>query len=449
MLAVEEDGWPGVVATSALYEGPIDLAAFRESLNEGLATRPKLASNLAIVGPVTKQRLVWRHRTTPLDLEVIDRRAEGVPEGDPDSWLPDVDLNSSPWFPDLSIEYPVKMRLSSFSDTCHVFTLWAHHAVGDGSYFAVFLLEASARYHEKVIGSEPDWAWMPSMHAVVTAAPSDAEEAGPLWRYLRDGLQKERDFPHKQASQIIGTRGVAAPILASSTIPDDDVIQALRHKARSLKGSVTDLALAASILAIAEWNERHGSPVELQRHNVAVNLRGRIPEASDASIQNQVTGFVVRANSPMWRDPATLVRTIAGERKAFLDDGEYLHMLTMTRAMDRILSKVPVSLRLRLLTGVATTLSLNVTNLGVVFPEIVDGTFTGNSALQQVGEMELRSSVMLGNPIPSCPNLLALATTHVGLNLELSGNRANITPEELTQVLDQIIVKLRDFADLT
>ena len=447
MLALEEEGWPGVIATSVLYEGPMHVEVLRESIEEALVSRPNLTATLAIRGPRTSQELVWRHVGADLPFEVVDRRSEGVPEGDPERWLPDVDLNSSPWFPDLAVEAPLKVRLSSFTDDCHVLTLWGHHSVGDGSFFAMFALDFQARYHEKVMGSEPEWAFLPSMHAVVNAQPV-AEVDTVRWRtFLGEAWRKERDFPHDEVGQIAGTPGTPAQLLVAARIADDEVIKTLRSKARELGGSLTDLTIGAAILAISEWNEGRGSPIQFQRHNVAVNLRGRVAQTTDDSLRNEVGGYLVCSPRTQWDDPEALVSAIAGERKSFLGGGQYINQLKVSRGVERATSWLSVQRRLKLGMLMARGLTLNTSNLGILFPEIVDGQLTGRPGLQEVGGMHIRAGALLGNPIPSCPNLLAMAMGHRGLSLQLSGNRATASHEELAQVLDGIVVKLLTFAN--
>jgi hypothetical protein len=446
LFAADHDGSPLTVSVSALLEGPIDIEAMQESLNEALIERPSLTSTIAALGTPPRQRMIWVHRGGPVEIEVMDRRAEGVPTGDPDHWLPNVDLNTDPWMPDLTRETPLRVRISSFSDECHVQTVWGHHTAGDGSFYAMLLLDMSARYHKRVMGSEPEWAWLPSMHAVMNAVPAHQVKPPPWREYLRRLRSLDREYPVDAMGRFKGTPGIPAPLLASRTIGDQEAIVELRRRARTLGGSLTDLTIAATKLATAEWNDARGTPIEVQRQFTAMNLRGRIPGASDDSHGNVATGTIIGSRDSQWTDPAGLAHYVASTRKGFVDGGGYLRGVQMTRGIHRVMSLLTVKRHLELIPKILPESSMAITNLGILFPEIVDGQLTGRPGLQEIGGMRVTASAVLVGTRPSGISALAMASTHSGLNLELSGNQAVCTAEEYGEALDLIISKLLSYA---
>jgi hypothetical protein len=446
MFSRDVGGSPLTVSFSALFEGPMDIEAMQESLNEALVERPSLTSTIAALGTPPRQRMIWVHRDMHVDIEVVDRRSEGVPEGDPDHWLPNVDLNTDPWMPDLTRETPLRVRISSFADDIHVQTVWGHHTAGDGSFYAMFMLDVSARYHKKVMGTEPEWAWLPSMHAVMNAVPA-RQVTPPSWRtYLKAVRNLDREYPTNVMGRFTGTPGVAGPVVASRTISDEGVIVELRRRARAVGGSLTDLAIAASKLAVAEWNHRRGTPIEVQRQITTVNLRGRIPGAGDGSLGNLVSGTIIGSRGSQWDDPGELARHVASARGGFVEKGGYLRALKMTSAIHRAMSTLTVRRHLKLAARMWPEATLGVTNLGILFPEIVDGRLTGRPGVQEIGGMTATASAILVGVGETGGTALAMASTASGLNLELSGDQAVCTAEEYGEALELIITKLLSYA---
>ena len=93
------------------------------------------------------------------------------------------------------------------------------------------------------------------------------------------------------------------------------------------------------------------------------------------------------------------------------------------------------------------TRTMGVTNVGITFPEIVDGRFTGKAGLQHVGHMTLGATAILANVNSPGTTTLVMMTTAAGLSLKLLGNRAACTVEEHDKALELIIDKLLAYAE--
>jgi hypothetical protein len=442
-LAVESPGWPQTIAVSTIFGGPCDPEAFRDSIIQAASSRPEFTAGLATVGRAPNQKLVWRHKPEPLSVELVDRSDEGVPGGDFHTWLPQIDIDREPFAPDVTIEHPARFRITTLSDDVHVLTSWLHHALGDGSTFLLFALEFLGRYHERVEGTVPEWMALASMHSVTATAPQI--ELTPWQQFVRQVIASEREFPRSEVAHITGTAGEPRPISVSLLLRDEDEINQMRDRARASGGSLTDIGVASAITSIARWNEERGVATPSQSHAVVVNLRGRVAHLDDTSPQNEIAMLDINSHPDQWSDPDRLLELVAATRTSKLEAGFDVQVSNTMRKVHRVLTRLTTRRRLAVINASWRPHTLNISNMGLVFPEVVDGKPTGGFGLPEIGGLSIHGGVIRSNTIPNSPNTLTMSRGPTGLGMVLSGNTATTSATELAELADRLLATMRAY----
>lgn len=202
------------------------------------------------------------------------------------------------------------------------------------------------------------------------------------------------------------------------------------------------------MVAIAEWNEEQGEPARVQRHGIAVNTRGRTPEASLDEGGNQLSQIIVGATPTDIANPEQLLLHIADQRRSMLDEGIDVLNLRWVRGWLKAMSVVPIRQRLPLVNASsAADQTLLVTNAGIYRPEMAGGKPTGAAIQWDLGDLREGALTGWSNTPPTNPNALMVARYHNGLITTLGGNQARTTQDELERVHELMIERLLSFID--
>ena len=148
--------------------------------------------------------------------------------------------------------------------------------------------------------------------------------------------------------------------------------------------------MAASKLALDEFNSSRGTPPDVLYHCMAVNQRLRRPPSELAGQGNPVSVIGIPSNREDRKDPQALLRHVVACKQRKLAQGRDVVLGRVARDIMLASRVVPLSLRHRFLRAVAETkISFYVTNLGVVWPRIENGRPTGETIIRSVGGMDL------------------------------------------------------------
>ncbi len=173
-------------------------------------------------------------------------------------------------------------------------------------------------------------------------------------------------------------------------ITDADLQKALRARARRNGGSLSDLCMAASKLAMQEWNEARGVPTDILMHGLAVNQRGRKSPAQLKATGNPMSAIAVPTNYAERQDPEALLKLVIQRRTQMLSDGYDITVGNFVQRVGASVRFMPARYRYRFMRKIMDRpISLFLTNLGVVWPRMENGKPTGETAVTRVGDMDI------------------------------------------------------------
>ena len=390
ILVWERDGFPQTDWTAFSFNGRCDVPALQAALQQSLRVRPVFNAHLVARRRGFIKSYRWQLTQEPCRLEVRDLREMGKRPEDMEQWLqetltPTINRTIS----DLAREYPVRFILLLLPENCGIFVVVWHHAATDGGGLYDFLRDLFSGYHRLVRGKDPDWARVAGLHA---QAGKIEEVRPPRWeRFLSDVFTQFIQYPPHQSAQMISSPDERPGRNTIRYVFDDPILQkSLRERARRDGGTLSDLSLAAAKLALQEWNEDRGKPPQVMHHWLAVNQRLRQTQTR-TSIQNNPLIAVNIPSLPKDRkDPQALLRHVIAHRTRMLDEGYDVALHRLTKGMLWAGRIMPIGIRypvLRLLMD--HKMSFLLSNVGVVWPRIENGRPTGETAIRQIGDMEL------------------------------------------------------------
>ncbi|MHA1568167.1 MAG: hypothetical protein ACTSXZ_01755 [Alphaproteobacteria bacterium] len=389
ILIWEQERFPQTDYGAFSLSGPCDVGAFARALREAQAGFPKFHAYLVPYRRGVWTTLGWMVQPPPVELEVYDMTSQAEAPADMESWIHETMAPMIAHVQDLKNAYPVRLLLFCLPAERHVFVFLFHHVVIDGGGFYNFLVNVFRIYHRLVTGEEPEWAGVAGLHA--QAGDLRPITPIPAWRLVRELFAEWRKYPMRRVAQIDSRPTASSGRKIVRHLVEDRVLQkALRERARRDGGSLSDLFLAASKLALEEFNADRGADFEIMLHGLAVNQRLRRTVEETAGQGNPMGGIGISSNSTDRRDPEALLRWVISERKRKMEAGYDLWLSWLGRQLINWSRVLPVGMRARALRPFFDMrLSFFLTNLGVVLPRMENGRPTGETAIREVGRMQL------------------------------------------------------------
>lgn len=386
----ERDGFPQTDWTAFSFQGSCDIPAFEAALKKTLPVRPFFQSHLIVRSRFLLQSCYWQPMEEPCQLEVNDLRHMEKRPADIEQWLQETlspALNRMAV--DLAQVYPVRFLLILLPESSGVFAIVWHHTATDGGGLYDFLRTLFAEYHRLITGSNPDWADVAGLHA---QAGNVSEIRPPRWNnFFREAITQIVKYPPHKTAQPASSPSHSRGRKIIRHYFDDPVLQkALRERARQDGGTVSDLCIAAAKLALQDWNESRGKPSEVMYHGLAVNQRLRQPVSLTAVQTNPLIAIGIPSRPEDRKDPQTLLHYVVHHRRRMLDTGYDVALHRLTQGMMRYARLLPISMRYPALRLVMDhPISFFLSNVGIVWPRIENGKPTGETAIRQIGAMEL------------------------------------------------------------
>lgn len=389
LLIWEQPGFPQTDYAAFVLLGRLDPDAMDMALAGVLATRPTFTSRLVW------RRIGWATRPAwipgpPNHIAFVrrDYRAERAP-ADLEDWVHDKLRPVTTRIQDLANEPPVAFELWHVDEERWVLVVVFHHVATDGGGLYDVLRELFAAYHARVTGARPSWADVAGIHAQAGTSPPVAPVSTP--RMALRMLRMDQDYPGSQVAQPWGSSDRPGGRRMIRYVYDDPaLLRELRRRAANSGGSMTDLCLAASKLAMEEWNLAHGADADVFLHGFAINQRARRPAEEIEGQGNPMSGFAVPSRAVERRNPDAVLRLVIERRRAGMDQGYDIAMRELGRRLQGIGLALPRSIRYAALRTVFDRrISFFLTNLGVVWPVIRNGRPTGETAIREVGRAVL------------------------------------------------------------
>lgn len=414
----------------AVLEGPCDIEALAAAIRQVQIDRPELRSRLVDAGTLVSKGYAWRPGV-PGEPRVVDLRDLTEVGRDYDAVIDRIFDRQSTW--DLRSHCPFDTTIAMLRDDRTLLSLEVHHSIGDGEVNFSCMKAILAGYHQRVTGTAPDWAHLGSLASTLGTRGPKAAGFTTVVKYLREFA---RTYPADRVTQAHGTRGARRDrIAARVSIDDAEMQRTIRDRARAQGATITDLTLAATMRAIANWNRSQGADVDVQRAAIAVNRRG-----AGGSGDNEISMVVAGSHNQDLDDPGALMGSLAAQRIRGLELGidgglanAMRHAMTLgsLRPLNAIAGKRAASR-----TDPPGTIML--TNVGLLWPEIVDGRPTSRSFLSEAGGLRLVDLVVVPNLDASGALMLAPMTFNGRFQVVVGGNTARIQQRELRALADLI-----------
>ena len=443
-LAQEVASYPKTEYSNLQFRGPLDVEAFRQAFRDAMRPMPLFHCLLEERRERGVHGLYWIVQERENELVVEDCRDRAEQTLDPVAFIEDYHRERTIRRMDLTREFPARFFLLRLADDVHLLSIVYHHIGFDAAQGYAFLRDLMARYHERVTGAPPEWALAPSItsHA---AAPKTFARWSPLnLRQL-----------HHQMNDIGRWTGGRVSLIASEKTHDElgrtchravfaepEVVRGFRKVAARQEATVTDVLLASIARTIGAWDRERGSARDIVRAMLAVNMRQRT--AMDEAEGMRLSALFLRAERPERMDGGAAIRHFRDARKLRLARGADVALYEMLEFVSRVAVRVPVRFRaplFRRLYEVPTTFVLS--NIGVMWPRIVDGKPTGESSLTRAGNVEI-------DDVHSCPSgspaigLTVIARSLGGkLFVNFSCDRWRFTRPEAAALTDRIVSDLR------
>jgi NRPS condensation-like uncharacterized protein len=393
-LYIEDDDYPKTDFTQMQFTGPIDVAALSEAWEESARQFPIFLSHLferrrgLLYEPYWEVNPELRNR-----LIVEDCRHLVQEPFDPMEFFSLFHATRMRRRLDLRTELPVTPYLIRIADDKHIFSICYHHSAFDPYKGYKVITSMLARYHEKVKGRPPPWA-----EAVGMAALGEQPKSWSLprnmilsysWGNLTKILRRVSKWgkaPALWASEIRDYHLEKGRHSLRYVIDDQKLLEGLYARAKREKAKLNDLILAIAHGVIARWNKEHDSPYQYFRMALISNLKGRmaLPEHIGAAISGFtfITGGLGEANLEK------MISFFRDERDSQLKRGLDVLFRIYLEWWIRKFRIFPINVRRKIwrptVNGMMCPFYLS--NVGVVWPKIVDGRPTMDSVLLGAGD---------------------------------------------------------------
>ncbi len=342
---------------------------------------------------------------------------------------------------DLFSELPAELHLIRVSEKHHVLCTFIHHAAGDVGNIMEFGQKLLATYHELVVGQPPEWASRGLSLSSSGKKPAKHKQA--TWRgMLRNAVRTLTGF----------LKTPALPSGAGDTrdrnqhqikrVLSEEESQILVRLSEGTQASLVDYLTAASHLAIDEWNRRRDIAPGTLTTSLTVNMRGRYKNLDNP---NNSALLFLRSLPYERTDPDEFNRVLSTQRlRHFRSRTDYRYYESL-ESFNNILRILPFPARRRLASHILNKhkVSIAITLLGVLWPELRNGKPTGDTFLKVSGDLEVTEVHGLGYKLASNTRLLLVVYLFRNrLNLIMGASASLFSRQEAEGFMDLIVDNL-------
>ncbi len=344
---------------------------------------------------------------------------------------------------DLIKSAPTEFRLFRHARNRHSFFLLVHHAASDIWTGTGFLRELLANYHRIMTGRPPQWAeegahTSAMKTSVVTPGKQNWSGMRLMARHALNCFMDKPTFP----------RGTGDPDKDGEyyvkTVLTAEETNAIREAGAKAQAAFVDILVWGVNMAVDKWNADLNIRPGTINVSVSVQMRGRYGEL-DAPMGS--SAIVLRFPPTRRTDPAALMGVITDNRAKQLRDLADVKALQAAEKMCGAVGCLPLSTRRRLIHGLCQGRNrpILVGSLGVLWPKVENGRFSGDSYLTRAGGLEVTEAHVKGYALAVRNPLRLLAHTFNGkLNLLLWVCRGHFTRAEATRFLNLFVQVLRE-----
>jgi len=218
--------------------------------------------------------------------------------------------------------------------------------------------------------------------------------------------------------------------------------QILVRLSEGTQASLVDYLTAASHLAIDEWNRRRDIAPGTLTTSLTVNMRGRYKNLDNP---NNSALLFLRSLPYERTDPDEFNRVLSTQRlRHFRSRTDYRYYESL-ESFNNILRILPFPARRRLASHILNKhkVSIAITLLGVLWPELRNGKPTGDTFLKVSGDLEVTEVHGLGYKLASNTRLLLVVYLFRNrLNLIMGASASLFSRQEAEGFMDLIVDNL-------
>ena len=418
-------------------EGPFDVDALKDAVARVVENFPQLRSCLKEVRERGRYRLI-REARPDLEFPFKTREVQDYDTSRPalDTYLElfQQDLDRD-W--DLFEELPGEFHFIPLADDLFLGGVIIHHAAADAATASEVGKQILLAYSENLSGEKSPES--DSIPAFSTSGKRKAAKKKQTWN----------DFIYQAKHSLI-------PLFRRHVLPAGSGISADRgqhqvkrvfteeESSRIMQGSLKkrvsliDLLVVCANLAIDRWNDDRSTPTGMLTTSMTVNMKGRFRGLDTPNS----SGLLYFESRPQERsNTAEFARKISMARiKQFRKhmDGHFYENVTK---MNTLLRPLPFRLKRPMVHRLmqAHQLSVAVTLLGVIWPEIKQGKPTGDSSVKSFRDLTVREVHGLGYKLLSKTHVLLIVYIfRRRLNLVLAASASHFTRREADEFLDLV-----------
>ncbi len=426
-----------VLVTLVEIKGPYRMDCLKDAATRTAGEFPELRSRLKEVREKGRYRLV-REICPDMDFPMKIREALHFDPSTPtldiyfDLFREELDRN---W--DLFNEPPAEIHVVKLTEDFYLCGVIIHHAAADAASASEIGKQVFVAYCEGIFGERPP-------ASDTTPSVSTAKK-----RMVAKKKQTLKDFIYQAKHSLI-------PLIRSHVLPagsgsptdqrqhqikrvlTEEESQAIMKASLKKRVSLIDLLVVCANRAVDQWNSGRNTPPGRITTSMTVNMKGRFRGLDTPNS----SGLLYFENSPEDRkNEADFARLISMDRiKQFRKhvDGHFYENVTRMNTLLRLLPfrlKRPMVHRLMQ----AHQLSVAVTLMGVIWPEIKEGKPTGDSSFASFHDMTIQGLHGLGYKLLSNTHVLLIVYIfRKKLNLVLAASASHFTREEADDFLDLI-----------
>lgn len=382
MFSLESPDCPRSGFVFMTFCGDLDLQAMKQAV-----TKTQLAFLPTICRlEERKEGLFYNLYRVPINdpagLVVVDDFRQNPKDRTPEQSITDYFQQKTREKLDLFTHQHAIFYLFSFPQNLYVLAIYTHHIVSDGATNIGTLQSVFARYHEAVTGRAPTWD-------NATPIPSSGGRQLAKHSYFKvySGFISESLRRNKHPLIRLGEYRhftSSKRHVAKITLSEERTRQVVK-RARTIGTTVNDLLSLSVIRAI---DEVLGMPEGTLSLWIPVNVRSIVKSLKYMS--NVTTSINIDLIKSERRDPRRMMERFVSQRKHLLDVGrDYVFLRTLEKLL-ALSHLMPVRMRKpRLKKLFSQPMTIGVSNMGILWPKIVDGKLTPYTFLENPGGLDI------------------------------------------------------------
>ncbi|MBZ0273460.1 hypothetical protein K8I61_15585, partial [bacterium] len=449
-MSVESDEYPKSDWTQMQFRGPIDYAAIAESFDDALMRVPVFNCNLAerhrgifyepywYFNTHVKNRLViedCRHMATPPD-------SPGAPF-DPLEFSTRFHAERTRRRIDPTREFPFRCYLVRVSDDEHIFSIFFHHSVMDPFKAYKVITRMFAGYHQRVKGARPAWADKLGM-AMLERKGGYVKPLSAV-TFAREQLADVLIKNTSSKVAMIKTRRVLPPaemmgrISRRATFDDPKILEGVLSRASKNEATLNDIIFACARRVLSQWNEERGASAERMRFMLITSLTGRMELGDNTGAGLSGLNFVSIGHEKS--DLDTIIRFFRDTRRDQLQRGVDIAFYHSMRRIVQSMRVFPLHIRRNFVRPIIERIpcTFYLSNLGTVWPKIVDGRQTLESEIVDVGDFSISDMHSSASIARNLGLGLTVRAHNNRFYMNFVCDRFRFEPDEATDICNRIV----------